>query len=113
MKLKYTNQLTDDEIKEIFIGLAKDYWGSHTFKGDCTIQRKQSSIMIKGSFDTVVVNGKNFPYSIALEFDDFRVDSCYFEINWDMTLDYRKYMFDKYGTPYAVDCLLYDCDEVE
>lgn len=44
--MRYTNQLTDDEIKEIFLGLAKDYWGSHTFKGDCIIHRKRSSIRV-------------------------------------------------------------------
>lgn len=112
MKLKYANRLTDNELKNILISLAKDYYGMNNLDGDCCIVRNDSSIVIGGYFNPIIVDGVKRSAPVKIELDDFRVwveDGSY-EYT-DMTIDYRRYMFDKYHKKYAVDCFLYECEE--
>lgn len=37
--MKYVNKLTDNELKNILISLAKDYYGMNNLDGDCYISR--------------------------------------------------------------------------
>ena len=112
MKLKYANRLTDNELKNILISLAKDYYGMNNLDGDCCIVRNDSSIVIGGYFNPIIVDGVKRSAPVRIELDDFRVwteDKDY--EYWDMNVDYRRYMFNKYSNQYAVDCFLYECEE--
>lgn len=114
--MKYVNRLTDNELKDMFVYLVKKYYGANNFYNDCYIFR-QPWTTVGGNFGTVKTrrnfstgnsNGIDNPILIELDFDDFTVspgENAY-ELNWDMTQEYRKYMFDKYGNQYAIDCFL-------
>lgn len=110
--MKYANQLTDNELKNILVSLAKDYYGMNNLDGDCCIVRNDSSIVIGGYFNPIIVDGVKCSAPVQIELDDFRVgsedDDCGY---FDMVIDYRRYMFNKYGNQYAVDCFLYECEE--
>lgn len=110
--MKYANRLTDNELKFILVSLAKDYYGMNDLDGDCYIVRKDSSIVIGGNFNPIMVNGVKCSAPVQIELDDFRVWTRGADCEYlDMIIDYRRYMFDKYHKKYAVDCFLYECEE--
>lgn len=110
--MKYVNKLTDNELKNILISLAKDYYGMSNLDGNCCISRNDYSIIIGGYFNPIIANGVKCSAPLKLELDDFLVQTEDADFNYgDMTLDYRRYMFAKYGNQYAIDCFLYDCEE--
>lgn len=105
--MQYVTQLTDNELKDMFVHLAEKYYGANDFYNDYYILR-QPWTTVGGNFGTVKTNQIAGPILIKLDFDDFTVspgENAY-ELNWDMTQEYRKYMFDKYGNQYAIDCFL-------
>lgn len=111
--MKYANRLTDKELKNILVSLAKDYYGMNNLAGDCYIVRNDSSIVIGGCFNPIIANNMKCSATFQIKLNDFRVwnndneDYKYL----DMTVGYRKRMFDKYGNSYAVDCFLYEYEE--
>lgn len=103
--MKYVNKLTDNELKNILISLAKDYYGMNNLDGDCCISRNDSSIIIGGYFNPIIANDVKCSAPLNLELDDFCVyivnkDTV---VNWTMTLCYRKRMFSEYGNQYILD----------
>ena len=110
--MKYANRLTDNELKFILISLAKDYYGMDNLDGGCCIVRNDSSIVIGGYFNSIIVDDVKRSAPVKIELDDFRVwvEDGGYEYT-DMTIDYRRYMFNKYSNQYAVDCFLYECEE--
>lgn len=110
--MKYAKQLTDNELKDLLVYLAKHYYGANSFDNDYYILRNPSSITIGGNFDTVFIKGVKCSLPVKIEIDDFLVHTEDEDYDWgDMTIDYRKRMFSTYGNQYAVDCFLYDCEE--
>lgn len=110
--MKYANRLTNKELKNILVSLAKDYYGMNNLDGDCYIVRNDSSIVIGGYFNPIIVNDMKCSAPFKLELDDFRVWTKGKDYEYlDMIIDYRRYMFDKYRKKYAVDCFLYECEE--
>lgn len=80
--------------------------------GDCCISRNDSSIVIGGYFNPIIANGVKCSAPLTFELNDFLVQTEDADFNYgDMTIDYRRYMFAKYGKKYAVDCFLRDCEE--
>lgn len=121
--MKYVNQLTDNELKDLFVSLVKKYYGADDYYNDCYVLRNPwvsvrgtfGNVTAKRDFDKVNLYGANSLFTIGLDFDDFQVypgENAY-ELSWDMTQEYRKYMFDKYGNQYAVDGFLNDCHQEE
>ena len=117
--MKYVNQLTDNELKDLFVSLVKKYYGADDYYNDCYVLRNPwvtvrgtfGKVTAKRDFDKVNLYGANGLFTIGLDFDDFQVypgENAY-ELNWDMTQEYRKYMFAKYGNQYAIDGFLNDC----
>lgn len=41
--MKYAKQLTDNELKDLLVYLAKHYYGANSFDDDCYIFRNPSS----------------------------------------------------------------------
>lgn len=119
--MKYVNKLTDNELKNLFVSLVKKYYGADNYYNDCYIIRNPwvsvkgtfGSVTAKRDFDKVNLYGVNDLFSIGLDFDDFNVSpgENSYELNWGMTQEYRKHMFDKCGNQYAIDCFLNDCGE--
>ena len=110
--MKYAKQLKDPWLKDLYVYLAKEYYGMNTFDDDYYILRNTSSITIGGNFNTVIIKGVKCSAPFKIKLDDFQVyTDDYDELNWDMTQDYRKRMFSEYGNQYAIDCFLYDCEE--
>ena len=114
--MEYVNQLTDNELEDMFVYLVKKYYGADNFYNDCYIFRQPwttvggnfGTVKTRRNFSTSNSNGIDNPILIELDFDDFNVspgENAY-ELNWAMTQEYRKYMFDNYGNQYAIDCFL-------
>ncbi len=110
--MKYVNQLTDDELKDLFIEVAEECLGSNILEDNCFVQRNYDSVAIKGLINTVVIGGVRLPYPISFELDEFHVYiiNKNAELNWTMTRCYRKHMGVKFGRDYAVDCFWDDCE---
>lgn len=101
--MKYINQLTDDELKKIFVCLVKDFYLVDKIDGDCYITRDPYLIIIRGNFDRGIIKYVECPALFTLELDDFNVYSEY-KRNWVMEKHYRRHMVWKFGKQYAIDC---------
>lgn len=108
--MEYVNKLTDDELKDIFVCLGKEYYGATNINDDFYIQYNYSSVTVEGTYNTIIHGVKFSSVPIKLELDDYHVYNSNFELNLAMTRDYRKCMFDKYEQQYAIDCFWDDCD---
>lgn len=101
--MKYIKQLTDDELKKLFVCLIKDFYEVGKIDDDCHIIRDQPLITIRGNFDRGILEDVECPAPFTLELDDFNVYSNYL-INWVMAQHYRRHMVWKFGKQYALDC---------
>lgn len=101
--MKYINQLTDDELKKLFVCLIKDFYEVDKIDDDCQITRDPYFITIRGNFDRGIIKDVECPAPFTLELDDFNVYSSY-KLNWVMEKHYRKHMVWKFGKQYALDC---------
>lgn len=108
--MKYINQLTDDEIKELFIEVAEECLGSTIFEDNCFVQRNYDTIAVKGLINIVKIGDKKLPYPINFVLDDFHVHIVNKEIvvNWTMTRCYRKHMGSRCGNQYILDAFWKD-----
>lgn len=115
MKLKYINQLTDAELKELFIKFAQSHCGLFVneysrgmntndfihLNGLCSLDADSPlryAFPIEWAFndyDVYVYNEQSHDYVVVYSFED----------------DYRKYMRSKFEDQYARDCFWYDLDE--
>ena len=100
--MKYVNQLTDDDLKKIFVCLVKDFYGMDRLD-DYHINRDQSLITLRGNFDRVLIKDVKFSHPIKIELDDFNVYTEN-DPNWVMAQHYHRHMVWKFGKQYAIDC---------
>ena len=112
--MKYANQLTEDELKELFLKFVQSCYGlvvKATFPSKTTKQ----FVRIKGlcnSCDKTVLE-----YSVDIEWylNDYDVyvynsqDDSY-EIVYSFESEYRKYMRSKFEEQYACDCFWHEFD---
>ena len=115
MALSYINQLTEDELKELFTKFVeshseldvKDYFHS---------TNTARFIYLKG----LCASGTNTPlrYSAPIEmaFDDYDVyvyneHSSNYEVAYAYEVEYRNYLRSKFGDQYSHDCFWHDLDE--
>lgn len=108
--MEYINKLTDDELKDIFVCLGKEYCSAININDDFYVQHNYSSVTLEGTYNTIVNGVKFSSVPIKFELDDYHVYNSNFELNWAMTQDYRKCMFDKFEKQYAYDCFWDDCE---
>lgn len=108
--MKYANRLTDKELKNILVSLAKDYYGMNNLDGDCCIVRNDSSIVIGGYFNPIIVDGVKRSVPVKIELDDFHVYIVNKDVvvNWTMTRCYRKHMGFRCGNQYILDAFWKD-----
>lgn len=101
--MKYVEQLTDDELKKLYVCLIKDFYMVDKIDDDFHIIRDQPLITIRGNFDIGILEDVECPALFTLELDDFNVYSNYL-LNWVMAQHYRRHMVWKFGKQYALDC---------
>lgn len=115
MTLRYINQLTEDELKELFTKFVES-------QSDLDVKNYFHStntarfIYLKG----LCTPGTNTPliYSVPIEmaFDDYDVyvyneHSSNYEVAYAYEVEYRNHLRSKFGDQYSRDCFWYDLDE--
>lgn len=113
MSHKYLDELTDDELKELFIEVVDECFGSSIFEDNCLVQRNYSTVAVKGLINSVNISDKKIPYPISFVLDDFHVYIINKDpvVNWTMTRCYRKHMGLRCGNQYILDAFWKDYDE--
>lgn len=106
--MKYANRLTDKELKELY----QLFTDSDATIKELTITRFDDSISLEGfieipEYDEELL--KENPNATITIDDDYEIDDYnvkVFHHSGDRNLDYRKWMYKKFGNEYAVDYLL-------
>lgn len=115
MTLRYINQLTEDELKELFTEFVQNH-SDLIVKNYFHSTNTARFIYLKGSCDS----GDNTPlrYSVPIEmaFDDYDVyvyneHSNNYEVAYAYENEYHSYMRSKFGDQYSHDCFWHDLDE--
>ena len=102
--MKYANQLTDDELKDLYL-LFTD---SDAKVNELNITRDDDSICLKGYIE-IPEWEEDRPKAVVILDDDYEItdyDVTAYHHSGDCTLEYRKWMYQKFGDAYARDYLL-------
>lgn len=105
--MKYANKLTDDELKELY----RLFTDSDATIKNLTITRDEYSISLEGyieipEFEEELL--KEDPNATIVVDDDYKItdyDVKVYHHSGDCTLDYRKWMYKKFGDEYAREYL--------
>lgn len=108
MELKYANKLNDEELKEIYqLFLCEDerfvyldisrYDDEICLDGRIEIPELEDDCLAENPDATIIVDND---YALS----DY--DVSIYHHSGNLTLVYRKYMLEKFGTDYAVDYLI-------
>lgn len=106
--MKYANRLTDAELRELYL-LFTD---SNAKINELNITRDEYSISLEGyieipEFDKEIL--KENPGATLVIDDDYKLDDFNVKVyhhSGNVTKEYRKYMYEKFGNEYARDFLL-------
>lgn len=105
--MKYANQLTDNELKDLYI-LFTD---SDAKINELNITRDDKSIGLEGYIEIPEWEEdrlKEDPNAVVIIDDDYEItdyDVTVYHHSGDCTLEYRKWMYQKFGDAYARDYL--------
>lgn len=113
--MEYVNQLTEDELKELFLKFVQSCYGL-VVKATFPSKNTKQFVRIRGlcnSSDNIALE-----YSVDIEWylNDYDVyvynsqDDSY-EIVYSFESEYHKYMRSKFGDQYSRDCFWHDLDE--
>lgn len=105
--MKYANKLTDDELKKLY----RLFTDSDATIKNLTITRDEYSISLEGyieipEFEEELL--KEDPNATIVVDDDYEItdyDVKVYHHSGDCTLDYRKWMYKKFGDEYAREYL--------
>lgn len=108
MKLKYINQLTDDELGELYSAFVKKYCG---FKAKHLVVLKNDyTIVLVGSYYVLDADNNETMLDDSFEINDYGESDYDFEYSYDteLTKIMRKFMLNKFGKQYMEDCFWND-----
>lgn len=117
MKLKYINQLTDDELGELYSEFIKKYGGFQVEQLD--VQKDNFNITFDGSYYALDDDNVKTLFDGSFAINDYGVvDNDYdafdddFEYGYDVgvTKVLREFMLNKFGKQYMEDCFWHDFD---
>ena len=106
--MKYADKLTEKELKKIY----QLFTDSDATIKELTITRFDNSICLDGVIEIPEYEEdllKENPNATIVIDDDYEIDDYNvreFHHSGDCSLDYRKWMYKKFGNEYAVDYLL-------
>lgn len=110
--MKYINQLTDDELKDLFLRLTQNYYGIIDIDDRFRCERNDSLIFFKGVHSSHIIRGIRCFSPVSLALDDYNV----YDMNCGLAdgtfiKAYRRYMFARFGEQYAIDCFRNDTED--
>lgn len=107
MKLKYINQLTDNELGELYSAFIKKYCG---FKVEQLDAFKGDTIVLEGSYYALDADNVETLFDDGFEINDYGVlsNDIGFGYNVELTKIMRKFMLNKFGKQYMEDCFWND-----
>ena len=106
--MKYANRLTDEELKELY----QLFTDSDATIKELNITRGNNSVAIEGQIEIPEYEEellKENPNATIITDDDYEIDDykvLVFHHSDNCNLDYRKWMYKKFGNEYAKDYLL-------
>lgn len=106
MQLKYTNQLTEPELKDLLLKFAQSYYGATDIVGDIRCKHYDALIYIEGMCSLSVIKEMQQVFPIELVLDDYQAYSVHgnnLEVAYDFEDEYQKYMRSKFGQQYTID----------
>lgn len=107
MKLKYINQLTDDELGELYSEFIKKYGGFQVEQLDTF---GKYTIILEGSYYALDADNNKTLFDDSFEINDYGVlsNTVGFGYNAELTKILRKLMLNGFGKQYMEDCFWYD-----
>lgn len=108
MKLKYINQLTDDELGELYSEFIKQYYGFKIEQLDAL--KGDFAIILEGSYYALDPDNNKTLSDDVFEINDYGVLDCDFEYDYDIGLTkiLREFMLNRFGKQYMEDCFWHD-----
>lgn len=106
--MKYANRLTEEELRELY----QMFTDTDAKIIKLNITKDEYSIALEGYIEIPEFEEERLaedPNAIIIMDDDYEItdyDVKVYHHSGDCTLDYRKWMFDKFGAEYAKDFLL-------
>lgn len=106
--MKYANRITENELRELY----QMFTDTDAKIKELNIKKDDYSILLNGYLEVPEWNedvlAENPDATVIID-DDYKItdyDVTVYHHSGDCTLDYRKWMFDKFGAEYAKDFLL-------
>lgn len=105
--MKYSNQLTEEELKELYL----IFTDSGAKINELNITKDENSIALEGYIEVPEWDEemlKENPEATVIMDDDYELDDYNVKVyhhSGSVTKDYRKWMYTKFGNDYAKDYL--------
>lgn len=108
MKLKYANQLTENELGELYSEFIKKYCGFKVEQLD--VIKDDYTIVLVGSYYALDVDNNEALFYDSFEINDYgEIDNLFgFGYDTELTKIMRKFMLNKFGKQYMEDCFWSD-----
>ncbi len=117
--MKYVNQLTEDELKELFLKFVQTCYGSVDVDYYFRSTKLTHNVHLKAVCTVWLSTDARYTVSLEVAFDDYIVYSLYTSIEGDNNMElvnifkdvYHKYMQSKFGEQYNRDYPLSDHED--
>lgn len=106
MKLKYINQLTEPELKDLLLSFAQSRYEVTDIVGYFRCKHYDVLIHLEGMCSLSVIKEMQQVFPIELALDDYHAYSVHgnnLEVAYDFEDEYQKYMRAKFGKQYTID----------
>lgn len=106
MKLKYINQLTEPELKDLLLSFAQSCYGATDIVGYFRCKHFDNLIYLEGMCNLSVNEKMQQLFPIELALDDYQAYSVHgnnLEAAYDFEDEFQKFMRAKFGKQYTID----------
>lgn len=106
MKLKYANQLTETELKDLLLRFAQVQHGAVELDDYFRCKHLTYSVYLEAVYNASPIKEMQYFCPVELLLDDYHVYEGYngnFEVVQGFEDEYQKYMRSKFGEQYVID----------
>lgn len=116
MKLKYANQLTEDELKDLLLRFAQVQHGAVELDDYFRCKHLTYSVYLEAVYNASPIKEMQYFCPVELLLDDYHVYEGYngnFKVVQSFEEAYQKYMRSKFGEQYVIDWVKNHIDGVK
>ena len=106
MKLKYANQLTEPELKDLLLKFAQSYYGAVDIDDYFRCKHNANLIYLEAVCNVSPIKEIQQLVPVELALDDYHAYSVHgnnLEVAYDFEDEFHKYMRAKFGKQYTID----------